>query len=196
MSLSGARISLATAEDNPGMLTSIAAAIIDLDGTMLDTAPDFHVNISRMRTDFDLTSLSLQIITNFVGKESENLIRRVLSLDLPEADVDANFNAGLVSYQSHYLAINGSFATLSNVIAGLQPIQDMELRMVCVTNKPTAFALPLLEKTGLRDFLEPVYGGDSFFRENQTRCHFWKCATNATYIPHNSWLLVVLRMMH
>jgi phosphoglycolate phosphatase len=30
-----------------------------------------------------------------------------------------------------------------------------------VTNKPIAFALPLLEKTGLRDYFELVYGGDS-----------------------------------
>ena len=41
-------------------------------------------------------------------------------------------------------------------------MQDIGLRLACVTNKPIAFALPLLEKTGLREFFELVYGGDSF----------------------------------
>ena len=41
------------------MLSTIKAAIIDLDGTMLDTAPDFHVAVNRMRADLGLAPLSL-----------------------------------------------------------------------------------------------------------------------------------------
>ena len=148
------------------MLTGIKAVIIDLDGTMLDTAPDFHVAINRMRADFDLAPLPLQTVSNFVGKGSENLIRRVLSVDYPAAQVEAHFDAALASYQDHYLAINGHYATLyPDVIAGLQSMRASGLRLACVTNKPIAFALPLMETTGLRDFFELVYGGDSFSRK-------------------------------
>ena len=144
------------------ILTGIAAAIIDLDGTMLDTAPDFHVAINRMRADFDLAPLTLQTIIGFVGKGSENLIRRVLSVDHPSAQVEARFDTALASYLDHYLAINGDYTTLyPEVIEGLQAMRAMGLRLACVTNKPIAFALPLLEKTGLRGFFELVYGGDS-----------------------------------
>ncbi|HXA47197.1 MAG TPA: HAD-IA family hydrolase, partial [Burkholderiaceae bacterium] len=48
-----------------------------------------------------------------------------------------------------------------DVREGLQALKDMNLRMACVTNKQIAFAEPLLEKTGLRDFFDVVYGGDS-----------------------------------
>src|SRR6266849_1779161 len=97
MTLSTAKAT--TDAGRPPMLTGIAAAIIDLDGTMLDTAPDFHVAINRMRADFDLAALPQQTIINFVGKGSENLIRRVLSLDYAAAHVEAHFDTALASYQ-------------------------------------------------------------------------------------------------
>lgn len=164
MSLS--RAAAATDAHTVMALTGIAAAIIDLDGTMIDTAPDFQVAINLMRADFDLPPLTLQTVTNFVGKGSENLIRRVLGVDYPAAEVEVHFDAALASYQHHYLAINGNCATLyPGVIEGLQQMREMGLRLACVTNKPIAFALPLLEKTGLRDFFQLIYGGDSFARK-------------------------------
>jgi phosphoglycolate phosphatase len=88
------------------MLPTIKAAIIDLDGTMLDTAPDFLLAINRMRADFQLAPLDIETIKQFVGKGSENLIQRVLSLDFSAAQVAQHFDAALASYQTHYLAIN------------------------------------------------------------------------------------------
>ncbi|MFT5534012.1 MAG: phosphoglycolate phosphatase [Burkholderiaceae bacterium] len=142
--------------------TGIRAAIIDLDGTMIDTAPDFHCAINRLRDELSLAPIDLELIKSFVGKGSENLIRRVLAIDYSDNDVERHFDAALASYQRHYLAINGDNATLyDDVHAGLAQMRDQQIRLACVTNKPIAFALPLLEKTGLRDYFELVYGGDS-----------------------------------
>ena len=144
------------------MLTGIRAAIIDLDGTMLDTAPDFHVAINRMRAEIDLAPLTLDTIISFVGKGSENLMRRVLGVDFDAIEVEQRFESALASYQAHYLAINGDHTTLyPEVREGLDALQALGLRLACVTNKPIAFALPLLEKTRLRQYFEVVYGGDS-----------------------------------
>lgn len=144
------------------MLDNIKAAIIDLDGTMLDTAPDFHVAVNRMRADLGLGPLAMQTIVNFVGKGSENLMRRVLAVDYDEDGVEERFEEALASYQEHYLAINGDYATLyPNVIEGLQALKAKGLRLACVTNKPIAFALPLMDKKGLYPYFEVIYGGDS-----------------------------------
>src|SRR5579872_6471284 len=89
-------------------LKGIAAAIIDLDGTMLDTAPDFHVAVNRMRAELELAPLPQKTIIDFVGKGSENLIRRVLGVDYPPAEVEQRFDAALDSYQTHYAVVNGS----------------------------------------------------------------------------------------
>lgn len=144
------------------MLTGIRAVIIDLDGTMLDTAPDFQVAINRMRAELSLAPLAIDTIKEFVGKGSENLIRRVLAVDFDDVLVARHVDAALSAYQRHYLAINGDFATLyPQVREGLDQLQRQHLRLACVTNKPIAFTLPLLEKVGLRDYFEVIYGGDS-----------------------------------
>ncbi|MBI3712752.1 MAG: phosphoglycolate phosphatase [Burkholderiales bacterium] len=144
-------------------LKNIRAVIIDLDGTMLHTAPDFLVAINRMREELSLTPLDITTITHFVGKGTENLIHRVLSMDFNHAEVEAHFARALESYQRHYLAINGDYSELyPDVIAGLQAFRTQGLRLACVTNKPLAFTLPLLEKKGLKSFFELIHGGDSF----------------------------------
>lgn len=144
------------------MLTGIRAAIIDLDGTMVHTAPDFQVAINRMRDDLDLPPLGIDTIINFVGKGTENLIRRVLSIDFEPPQAEAYLPKALQSYGRHYLAINGNYSSVyPGVREGLAALRTKGLRLACVTNKPIAFALPLLEKNGLRDHFEIVYGGDS-----------------------------------
>jgi phosphoglycolate phosphatase len=165
-------------------LAGIRAAIIDLDGTMLDTAPDFQVAVNRMRAEFDLPPLALDIIKNFVGKGTENLMRRVLAVDFDEAGVERRFEAALASYLRHYLAINGDHTSIyPGVAAGLQAFRDKGLQLACVTNKPIAFALPLLEKKGLAGYFALVYGGDSLPRKKPDPYPFLKVCEDFALSP-------------
>lgn len=148
------------------VLAGVRAAIIDLDGTMLDTIPDFHVAINGMRQELDLAPISQQQIALLVGKGSENLIRSVLGLDWDATRVEAAFAQAMDAYQRHYLRINGDYSTLfPDVKEGLAAMQADGLRLACVTNKPIAFATPLLKLKGLNTFFEVVYGGDSLARK-------------------------------
>ena len=144
------------------MLTGIRAAIIDLDGTMVHTALDFHAAVNRMRADLQLPPLATDTIVGFVGKGTEHLLRCVLGVDFGPREIEAHFPEALRSYEQHYLAINGDYSSVyPGVSEGLEALRAKGLRLACVTNKPIAFALPLLEKTGLRRHFEIVYGGDS-----------------------------------
>jgi phosphoglycolate phosphatase len=148
------------------MLKNIQAVIIDLDGTMIDTAPDFLVAINHMRAEFDLQPIDLATIKRFIGKGSENLIQTVLAIDFSKAQIEQHFAAAMAAYQRHYLAINGDHSQLyPEVIEGLQALRAQGMRLACVTNKPIAFTLPLMEKKGLTSYFEVVYGGDSFARK-------------------------------
>lgn len=148
-----------TAKDS---LKGIRAAIIDLDGTMVHTTPDFQVAINRMRDELGLAPLSLETITDFVGKGSENLMRKVLAIDFDESEVERRFDLALQRYQHHYLQINGDHSQVyEGVIEGLSLMKQNGIRLACVTNKPIAFARPLLEKKALLEFFEVIYGGDS-----------------------------------
>lgn len=145
---------------------AIRAAIIDLDGTMLDTVPDFELALNGMRAELGLAPIGQETIKPMVGKGSEKLIRDVLSLDLPPARVAGLYEEALGSYQRHYLAINGRRSTLyEGVVEGLRSLQEQGLRIACVTNKPIAFARPLLAQTGLAGYFELVYGGDSLAKK-------------------------------
>jgi phosphoglycolate phosphatase len=149
-----------------GVLAGVRAAIIDLDGTMLDTIPDFHVALNGMRAELDLQPITQDQIALMVGKGSENLIRSVLALDLDGAGVEARFEAAMDAYQRHYLSINGNYSALyPDVIEGLAAMQAQGLRLACVTNKPISFTTPLLKLKGLDGFFEVVYGGDSLPRK-------------------------------
>ena len=146
------------------------AAIIDLDGTMVDTLGDFAEALNRMLGDLELPPIAAQHIERMVGKGSEHLLRSVINHVLehmgkaPTAiEIEALYAHAWPSYQRHYLAINGHYARVyPGVEAGLQALRHAGLRLACLTNKPTSFALPLLRAKGLEGYFEQVFGGDSF----------------------------------
>ena len=156
----------------------LKAAIIDLDGTMVDTLGDFEVALNRALADLDLPPATRALVEHSVGKGSEYLIRTVLAHQLALTvtqgqgplcqgrSVDNLYQPAWLRYQHHYLAINGQFATVyPGVVEGLQMLQEQGLKLACLTNKPLSFAKPLLQTKGLDHFFSLVFGGDSFERK-------------------------------
>lgn len=157
---------------------NLQAAIIDLDGTMVDTLGDFEVALNRALADLDLPLATRSLVEHSVGKGSEHLIRTVLAHQLALTvtqgqgplcqgrSVDTLYEPAWLRYQHHYLAINGQFATVyPGVVEGLQMLQNQGLKLACLTNKPLSFAKPLLQAKGLDRFFSHVFGGDSFERK-------------------------------
>jgi phosphoglycolate phosphatase len=167
------------------LFAGIRAAIIDLDGTMLDTAPDFLVAINAMRAELQLAPVAIDVVTHFVGKGTENLVRSILGLDFPPEQAGAHYEQALEAYMRHYSAINGRHSTLyPGVAEGLREMQAQGLRLACVTNKPIAFALPLLESSGLLPAFEVVYGGDSLPRKKPDPMPLLQVCADFSLAPH------------
>ncbi|CAJ0820364.1 phosphoglycolate phosphatase [Ralstonia flaminis] len=142
----------------------IRAVIIDLDGTMVDTAGDFHAAINAMLEALGATpDMPIDEVVSYVGKGSENLVRRVLDARLPPAQANSRFAEALDAYQRAYIAINGQYANVyDGVREGLAALRDMGLALACVTNKPHDFTRPLLAQLGLDAYFDLVYPGDAF----------------------------------
>lgn len=143
----------------------VAAVIIDLDGTLLDTAPDLVAAANAMRSDLGLSLLPAQQIISYVGKGAEVLVHRAMTGHAEgraPADVFAKAHERfLLRYREH----NGRSAGLyPGVQAGLVAMRAQHLRLACVTNKPQAFTVPLLQQTGLADYFEIIVSGDSLSR--------------------------------
>jgi phosphoglycolate phosphatase len=153
--------------------TRFDAAIVDLDGTMIDTLGDFAASLNRMLDDLSLPHVAPAAIEAMVGKGSEHLIHSALvhvmapsGADAAGAKARALFDRAWERYQHHYLAINGQHsAVYAGVIDGLKALRARGLRLACLTNKPTSFAKPLLAGKGLDGFFDLVFGGDAFERK-------------------------------
>ena len=143
-------------------LPDLQAALVDLDGTMIDTLGDFLVSLNRMLDDLALPGIARDDIERYIGKGSDYLIRSTL------AHVGADpqrFEQAYARYQFHYLAINGDHAPVyPGVVEGLEMLAARGLKLGCLTNKPTLFAKPLLAKKGLDRFFSVMFGGDAFER--------------------------------
>jgi phosphoglycolate phosphatase len=141
----------------------LEAAIVDLDGTMVDTQGDFVVALGLTLDELGLPRVDRAFVARTVGKGSEHLLRRTLEQVRGDPGL---YEAAWVAYQRHYLAINGSASEVyAGVAEGLQRLRDAGLRLACLTNKPLAFARPLLAAKGLEGYFERVFGGDSFARK-------------------------------
>jgi phosphoglycolate phosphatase len=141
----------------------LRAAIIDLDGTMIDTLGDFVVVLNRVLGELALAPVDRAFVEHTVGKGSEHLIRSTLA----HVGADAALYArAWALYQQHYLEVNGNHADVyPGVVEGLTALKARGLTLACLTNKPTAFALPLLRQKGLDGFFSVVFGGDAFERK-------------------------------
>jgi phosphoglycolate phosphatase len=138
------------------------AVIIDLDGTLLDTAADLAAAVNLMLAELGRPVLPEAAVAAYVGKGAEVLVHRALGGGL-DARVDAAMHQrGLHAFLRHYRQTNGQHArAYEGVHEGLAAMRGKGLRLACVTNKPQAFADPLLELCGLREAFELVLGGDA-----------------------------------
>lgn len=139
------------------------AAIVDLDGTLVDTLPDFHAALAASHAELGLRLLEPGEVERLVGKGSEHLVRSALQA----AGAPASLYPGAWdAYQRHYGTCNGRHsAVYPGALGGLRLLRERGLRLACVTNKPTSFARDLLRDKGLAEFFEAVAGGDAYERK-------------------------------
>jgi len=144
----------------------LQAAIIDLDGTMIDTVDDFTAGLNGMLAQLDASETSREEVIDYVGKGSEHLIRSVLAPRFETEHAQERFDEALAIYQEEYAKINGMHTRLyPDVEAGLKAMREAGLKLACVTNKPRRFAVELLTQYGLIGYFSLVIGGDTLAKK-------------------------------
>lgn len=145
---------------------NLKAVFFDLDGTLLHTVPDLAAAVNAMLSDLGRDALPEDLVATYVGKGADNLINRSLTGHADGiADADLFAQAKTI-WESHYQRINGQFAKLyPGVVDGLDVLASHGIKLGVVTNKPEAFTLPLLERTGLKAMFKVIVGGDTCERK-------------------------------
>lgn len=143
----------------------VKAVVIDLDGTLLNTAPDLAEAANRMLAEMQRPSVPIEVIMTYIGNGVERLIKRVLTGEM-YAEPDAALMAKAKPiYERHYLECVSLYSRpFPGVVEGLDALKQAGYRLACITNKAAKFTLPLLKDTGLHDYFELILSGDSLPR--------------------------------
>lgn len=141
-------------------LRAIDAIAFDLDGTLVDSAPDIRHALNAALEEADLEGFELDTVRAWIGDGPDALIAHALCWH--GIDADEALQARLrKAFDAHTLAAplrSGSvFHGIAELVAGLA----RTLPMVVVTNKPTRLARAVLDAAGLLPFLTGVYGADA-----------------------------------
>ena len=141
---------------------AVKVIMIDLDGTLLNTADDLALAGNLMLKELGMPEQSTATICSYIGKGIQKLVKRTLTGQLDGEPDPALFNKALPIYEKHYAAnLSVNTRPFPGVIEGIQAMQQAGFNLACITNKAEAFTLPLLRSTGLYDQFEIVLSGDS-----------------------------------
>ena len=137
------------------------AVIFDLDGTLVDSAPDIHAAVARCLAEEGLPALPSAQVARFVGNGVPVLIDRVIAA-CGLAAGPLHRDAMIARFLGHYQAALSDLTTVyPGVHTALNALQQAGHRMAVCTNKPAAAASSLLRAFDLAQYFPVVVGGDS-----------------------------------
>jgi len=138
--------------------------LFDLDGTLIDSAPDLARSVNYMLRSINHNEFSEEVIDSWVGNGASTLVKRALS---GNKIVDENINNDLfdrslsifLEYYKNNLCVKTT--PYSNVKTTLQTLKDDGYKLAIITNKPFDFIEPILKQLRLDNLFELCIGGDS-----------------------------------
>ncbi len=144
---------------------AVRAVMIDLDGTLLNTAPDLAEAANRMLAEMHRPLVPIDVVMTYIGNGVDRLIKRVLTGEMYAEPDEALFAQAKPIYERHYLAgVSLHSRPFPGVVEGLEALKKAGYHLACITNKAEKFTLPLLRDTGLHDYFELILSGDSLPR--------------------------------
>ncbi len=140
-------------------MTDRRLIIFDLDGTLIDSAPDLAHTVNAALIDMNLTPFAKHDIQNFVGNGAKVLVERALAARGIRDDA-LTTTALSVFYDNYRRAPCVDTVLYDGVKAGLDVLSTQYV-MAIATNKPYEFVPPILKTLGIDGYFDVVLGGDS-----------------------------------
>ena len=140
---------------------SISAIVIDLDGTMLHTAPELAEAANRMLRDMDYPPVSQELLASYIGNGIGWLVKRALTGDMHATPDAALYEHAMPIFDKHYTDVLLTSKLFGGVAEGLEAMRAAGFRLGCITNKLARYTGPLLKGTGLAKYFEIVISGDT-----------------------------------
>jgi phosphoglycolate phosphatase len=138
-----------------------ATIAFDLDGTLVDTAPDLIGALNRVLTAEGLAPVTLSDARHLVGRGAKMMLMRGFAEHgrvLAEADAAPLVERFIDVYRTR---IADESLPFPGCVAALDDLRALGARLVVCTNKRTDLSIALLDALSLRDRFEAVIGADS-----------------------------------
>lgn len=145
---------------------AVKMVMIDLDGTLIDSAPDLAASANRMLQALGMPTYEQAQVAQWIGNGVSRLVKRALT-----GEMHAEPDAGL--YERGYAVFLEAYAELVSdqsrpypgVVEGLEKLQAAGFQLACITNKAAAFTLPLLKDLGLDKYFKLIISGDTLAKK-------------------------------
>jgi phosphoglycolate phosphatase len=139
--------------------------IFDLDGTLVDSAPDIATAVNRMRTELGHGEKPLEQVKQWIGNGSALLVKRAVgdALQLTPETVPAHlFQQAHELFFKHYRQCNGDTTILyPGALETLQRFRRHGILQAICTNKPAEFTQALLQKLHIAHYFHCIVSGDT-----------------------------------
>lgn len=140
----------------------LRAALIDLDGTLVDSAPELARAVDRMLVELGHRPIGEEAVRGAVGDGVAALVARGLERAAGAMPDQAECMVARRHFDRAYAALLGRHGPLyPGVIEGLDALRRAGVATACVTNKAATFTEPLLANLGLRPYFDVVVSGDT-----------------------------------
>jgi len=138
----------------------LAALVFDLDGTLIDSAPDIHVAANAALDDEGVPALTLAEARDCVGHGAAIFVTRAMALR-GLGDDPARHRRILAGFLDRYEAAVNLTRPYPGVPEALDALRGAGHRLALCTNKPAAPTRAVLAHLGLAALFDPVICGDS-----------------------------------
>lgn len=139
-------------------MSDLNALLFDLDGTLVDSAPDIAAAVDKALIAVGREPVGVDFARAWVGNGARNLISHALGEPADDTQIDETLQHFLVAYRE---AVCVHSQIYPGVIAALDHLRELGLKLAVVTNKPEDLSLGLLSAVGLKDYFPVVIGGDT-----------------------------------
>lgn len=153
--------------------------VFDLDGTLIDTAPDLVTSLNHVVMQAGIEPVTYADLTHLVGHGARAMIERAFELrgkTLTETELDRQMKEFVELYHG---SMPGDSLPYPGLVTALDRLQDAGLSLAVCTNKPEMLARRLLEGLDLIDRFAAIAGGDSFSVRKPHAEHLLSTVANA-----------------
>ncbi|HUU25477.1 MAG TPA: HAD-IA family hydrolase [Methyloceanibacter sp.] len=136
-----------------------ATIVFDLDGTLVDTAPDLTNALSHVLRQRGHTPAAPALVRESAGRGARAMIEEALSAAGAQDDVDAMLADFLVHYEANIAAMSRPFP---GAVAALERLTSAGARLAICTNKRERLARMLLQAIDMEHYFSGMAGRDTF----------------------------------